>query len=113
MMESCWAPMMAAFSVLLDQCDDKAATSQCLKGLRFSVHVTSVMCMQTQRDAFLTSIAKFTSLHSAADMKQKNVDAMKVRGHTKHICFSNLKVSDNLLLSSLFLVRCIKAYLSP
>ncbi|KAJ1259956.1 hypothetical protein BS78_10G194900 [Paspalum vaginatum] len=77
MMESCWAPMMAAFSVLLDQCDDKAATSQCLKGLRFSVHITSVMCMQTQRDAFLTSIAKFTSLHSAADMKQKNVDSMK------------------------------------
>ncbi|KAL6603004.1 hypothetical protein ACP70R_043365 [Stipagrostis hirtigluma subsp. patula] len=77
MMESCWAPMMAAFSVLLDQCDDKAATAQCLKGLRFAVHITSVMCMQTQRDAFLTSIAKFTSLHSAADMKQKNVDAMK------------------------------------
>jgi len=77
MMEVCWAPMMAAFSVLLDQCDDKAATSQCLKGLRFSVHITSVMCMQTQRDAFLTSIAKFTSLHSAADMKQKNIDSMK------------------------------------
>uniref|UniRef100_A0A0A9FKR8 Uncharacterized protein n=1 Tax=Arundo donax TaxID=35708 RepID=A0A0A9FKR8_ARUDO len=35
------------------------------------------MCMQTQGDAFLTSIAKFTSLHSVADMKQKNVDAMK------------------------------------
>ncbi|KAL6874044.1 hypothetical protein ACP4OV_014126 [Aristida adscensionis] len=77
MMESCWAPMMAAFSVPLDQFDDKAATAQCLKGLRFAVHITSVMCMQTQRDAFLTSIAKFTSLHSAADMKQKNVDAMK------------------------------------
>ncbi|AQL04912.1 Brefeldin A-inhibited guanine nucleotide-exchange protein 1 [Zea mays] len=77
MMESCWAPMMAAFSVLLDQCDDKAATSQCLKGLRFSVHITSVMCMQTQRDAFLTSIAKFTSLHSAAEMKQKSIDSMK------------------------------------
>lgn len=81
MMESCWAPMMAAFSVLLDQCDDKAATLQCLKGLRYAVHITSVMCMQTQRDAFLTSIAKFTSLHSAADMKQKNVDAMKVMVH--------------------------------
>lgn len=77
MMEACWAPMMAAFSVTLDQSDDKAATSQCLKGLRSAVHVTSVMCMQTQRDAFLTSIAKFTSLHSAADMKQKNVDAVK------------------------------------
>lgn len=78
MMEACWAPMMAAFSVTLDQSDDKAATSQCLIGLRSAVHVTSVMCLQTQRDAFLTSIAKFTSLHSAADMKQKNVDAVKV-----------------------------------
>ncbi|CAM0909962.1 unnamed protein product [Alopecurus aequalis] len=77
MMEACWAPMMAAFSVTLDQSDDKAATSQCLNGLRYAVHVTSVMCLQTQRDAFLTSIAKFTSLHSAADMKQKNVDAVK------------------------------------
>jgi brefeldin A-inhibited guanine nucleotide-exchange protein len=87
MMEACWAPMMAAFSVTLDQSDDKASAAQCLKGLRFAVHITSVMCMQTQRDAFLTTIAKFTSLHSAADMKQKNVDAMKVKGHTKTLPF--------------------------
>ncbi|CAL4970854.1 unnamed protein product [Urochloa decumbens] len=77
MMEVCWAPMMAAFSVTLDQSDDKAATSQCLQGFRSAIHVTSVMCMQTQRDAFVTSVAKFTYLHCAADMKQKNVDAVK------------------------------------
>ncbi|VAI45068.1 unnamed protein product [Triticum turgidum subsp. durum] len=77
MMEVCWAPMMAAFSMTLDQCDDKAATSQCLQGFRYAVHVTSVMCMQTQRDAFVTSVAKFTYLHCVADMKQKNVDAVK------------------------------------
>lgn len=78
-MESCWAPMMAAFSVTLDQSDDTAATFQCLQGFRFAVHVTSVMSMQTQRDAFVTSVAKFTYLHNAADMKQKNFDAVKVR----------------------------------
>ncbi|KAG8058353.1 hypothetical protein GUJ93_ZPchr0002g23224 [Zizania palustris] len=33
--------------------------------------------METQRDAFVTSVAKFTYLHCAADMKQKNVDAVK------------------------------------
>uniref|UniRef100_A0A0E0CH64 SEC7 domain-containing protein n=1 Tax=Oryza meridionalis TaxID=40149 RepID=A0A0E0CH64_9ORYZ len=77
MMEVCWAPMMAAFSVTLDQSDDKAATSQCLQGFRSAVHVTAVMCMQTQRDAFVTSVAKFTYLHCAVDMKQKNVDAVK------------------------------------
>ncbi|XP_044489045.1 brefeldin A-inhibited guanine nucleotide-exchange protein 1 isoform X2 [Mangifera indica] len=77
MVEVCWGPMLAAFSVTLDQSDDKLATSQCLQGFRHAVHVTAVMGMQTQRDAFVTSVAKFTYLHCAADMKQKNVDAVK------------------------------------
>ncbi|KAK6946553.1 Sec7 domain [Dillenia turbinata] len=77
MVEVCWGPMLAAFSMTLDQSDDKAATSQCLQGFRHAVHVTAVMGMQTQRDAFVTTVAKFTYLHCAADMKQKNVDAVK------------------------------------
>ncbi|XP_044507637.1 brefeldin A-inhibited guanine nucleotide-exchange protein 1-like isoform X2 [Mangifera indica] len=77
MVEVCWGPMLAAFSLTLDQSDDKLATSQCLQGFRHAVHVTAVMGMQTQRDAFVTSVAKFTYLHCAADMKQKNVDAVK------------------------------------
>lgn len=77
MVEVCWGPMLAAFSVTLDQSDDKAATNYCLQGFRHAVHVTAVMGMQTQRDAFVTTVAKFTYLHCAADMKQKNVDAVK------------------------------------
>lgn len=74
--------MLAAFSVTLDQSDDRHATTQCLQGFRHAVHVTAVMGMQTQRDAFVTSVAKFTYLHCAADMKQKNVDAVKVIFHS-------------------------------
>ncbi|CAO2814800.1 unnamed protein product [Amaranthus hypochondriacus] len=77
MVEVCWGPMLAAFSMTLDQSDDKLATTECLQGFRYAVHVTAVLSMQTQRDAFVTSLAKFTYLHCAADMKQKNVDAMK------------------------------------
>ncbi|KAK4437541.1 Brefeldin A-inhibited guanine nucleotide-exchange protein 1 [Sesamum alatum] len=77
MVEVCWGPMLAAFSVTLGQTDDKEATSQCLQGFRYAVHVTAVIGMQTQRDAFVTTVAKFTYLHCAADMKQKNVDAVK------------------------------------
>ncbi|KAI3736492.1 hypothetical protein L6452_16034 [Arctium lappa] len=77
MVEVCWGPMLAAFSVTLDQSDDRAATNHCLQGFRHAVHVTAVMGMQTQRDAFVTTVAKFTYLHCAADMKQKNVDAVK------------------------------------
>lgn len=77
MIEVCWGPMLAAFSVTLDQSDDRLAASLCLVGFRYAVHVTAIMGMQTQRDAFVTSMAKFTNLHCAADMKQKNVDAVK------------------------------------
>ncbi|KAG6709062.1 hypothetical protein I3842_06G114200 [Carya illinoinensis] len=77
MLEVCWGPMLAAFSVTLDQSIDRHTTSQCLQGFQHAAHVTAVMGLQTQRDAFVISVAKFTYLHCAADMKQKNVDAVK------------------------------------
>nr|GEW39325.1 brefeldin A-inhibited guanine nucleotide-exchange protein 2-like [Tanacetum cinerariifolium] len=77
MVEVCWAPMLAAFSVPLDQSDDEIVIAQCLEGFRSAIHVTAAMSMKTQRDAFLTSLAKFTSLHSPADIKQKNIEAIK------------------------------------
>uniref|UniRef100_A0A1D1XSQ5 Brefeldin A-inhibited guanine nucleotide-exchange protein 2 n=1 Tax=Anthurium amnicola TaxID=1678845 RepID=A0A1D1XSQ5_9ARAE len=77
MIEVCWAPMLAAFSVPVEQSDDDVIISHCLDGFRYAIHVTAVMSMKTHRDAFVTSLAKFTSLHSAADIKQKNIDAIK------------------------------------
>ncbi|KAE8672130.1 Brefeldin A-inhibited guanine nucleotide-exchange protein 2 [Hibiscus syriacus] len=76
MVEVCWAPMLAAFSVPLDQSDD-VVTSLCIEGFRRAIQFTAVMSMKTHRDAFVTSLAKFTSLHSPADIKQKNIDAIK------------------------------------
>ncbi|CAK7347931.1 unnamed protein product [Dovyalis caffra] len=77
MIEVCWAPMLAAFSVPLDQSDNEVVIALCLEGIRCAIHVTAVMSMKTHRDAFVTSLAKFTSLHSPADIKQKNIDAIK------------------------------------
>ncbi|KAI3719383.1 hypothetical protein L6452_20280 [Arctium lappa] len=77
MIEVCWAPMLAAFSVPLDQSDDEIVIAQCLEGFRYAIHVTAAMSMKTHRDAFLTSLAKFTSLHSPADIKQRNIEAIK------------------------------------
>nr|GMC87479.1 brefeldin A-inhibited guanine nucleotide-exchange protein 1 [Ipomoea batatas] len=86
MVEVCWGPMLAAFSVTLDQSDDKTATALCLQGFRHAVHVTAFMGMQTQRDAFVTTVAKFTLISIVLpDMKQKNVDAVK--GHHSDASF--------------------------
>ncbi|KAI3787367.1 hypothetical protein L1987_41795 [Smallanthus sonchifolius] len=77
MVEVCWAPMLAAFTVPFDQSEDDIVISQCLEGFRYAIHVTSAMSMKTHRDAFVTSLAKFTCLHSPADIKQKNIEAIK------------------------------------
>ncbi|XP_075518419.1 brefeldin A-inhibited guanine nucleotide-exchange protein 2 [Primulina tabacum] len=77
MIEACWAPALAAFSVPLDQTDDEVVIELCLEGFRSAIYVTAAMSMKTHRDAFVTSLAKFTSLHSPADIKQKNIDAIK------------------------------------
>ncbi|KAK4744860.1 hypothetical protein SAY87_011172 [Trapa incisa] len=77
MIEACWAPMLAAFSVPLDQSDDEVVLALCLEGFRHAIHMTAAMSMKTHRDAFVTSLAKFTSLHSPADIKQKNIEAIK------------------------------------
>ncbi|KAL2460779.1 Brefeldin A-inhibited guanine nucleotide-exchange protein 2 [Abeliophyllum distichum] len=77
MIEVCWAPMLAAFSVPLDQSDDEIIIAHCLEGFRCAIHVTAAVSMKTHRDAFVTSLAKFTFLHSPADIKQKNIDAIK------------------------------------
>ncbi|KAE8658425.1 hypothetical protein F3Y22_tig00116971pilonHSYRG00445 [Hibiscus syriacus] len=77
MVEVCWGLMLAAFNATIDQSDDRLTTSQCILGFRYVVHVTAVIGMQIQRNDFVTYVAKFTFLHCAAYMKQKNVDVVK------------------------------------
>ncbi|KAJ4869360.1 Brefeldin A-inhibited guanine nucleotide-exchange protein 1 [Raphanus sativus] len=49
MVEVCWGPMLAAFSVTLDQSDDRLAAVECLRGFRYVVHVTAVMGMHNAK----------------------------------------------------------------
>ncbi|KAL6648464.1 hypothetical protein ACP70R_012688 [Stipagrostis hirtigluma subsp. patula] len=49
-------------TVPLDRSDDEIVKSQCLEGFRCAIYVTADVSMKTERDAFITSLAKFTSL---------------------------------------------------
>lgn len=70
--------MLAAFSVPIEQNANDVVLSLCLQGFRYAVHVTAVMSMKTHRDAFLMSLAKFASLHDPAQIKQRNINVIKV-----------------------------------
>ncbi len=54
--------MLAVFSVLLEESDEKKIMDICLDGFHDSIRVTSILGMNTERDAFVSTLAKFTSL---------------------------------------------------
>ncbi|KAK3285829.1 hypothetical protein CYMTET_6580 [Cymbomonas tetramitiformis] len=80
MLQVAWPPMLAAFSLPMEESDDPHTVALCLDGFRYAIHIASVLNMETLRDAFVTSLTKFTLLVSPANMQPKNVEAIKVGG---------------------------------
>lgn len=81
-------PMLAAFSVLLEDSDDSDVINLCLEGFKNAIRVSCTFYMEvqvpfslcitySQRNTFVTSLAKFTFLNNLREMKQKNIESIK------------------------------------
>ncbi|KAJ3299337.1 Brefeldin A-inhibited guanine nucleotide-exchange protein 1 [Borealophlyctis nickersoniae] len=88
-------PLMAVFSLLFegaaDDEDESAETAGdgvrplaepkvadlCLKGFAGSIQIASIFRMETERDAFVSSLAKLTGLSHVQDIRPKNIKAIK------------------------------------
>uniref|UniRef100_A0A3P9N9M1 ARF guanine nucleotide exchange factor 2 n=1 Tax=Poecilia reticulata TaxID=8081 RepID=A0A3P9N9M1_POERE len=80
MFKLAWTPLLAAFSVGLQDCDDPEVASLCLEGIRCAVRIACIFSMQLERDAYVQALARFTLLtasSSITEMKQKNIDTIK------------------------------------
>ena len=79
MFELCWCPMLAAFSMNLEisQDADEEIYSLCLSGFQAAIRVSSIFYLETERNAFVTSLSQFTLLSNFREMKKKNIEAIK------------------------------------
>ncbi|XP_077570387.1 brefeldin A-inhibited guanine nucleotide-exchange protein 2 isoform X2 [Stigmatopora nigra] len=80
MFKLAWTPLLAAFSVGLQDCDDPEVASLCLEGIRCAIRIACIFTMQLERDAYVQALARFTLLtasSSITEMKQKNIDTIK------------------------------------
>uniref|UniRef100_A0A8C1FMA9 ADP-ribosylation factor guanine nucleotide-exchange factor 2 (brefeldin A-inhibited) n=1 Tax=Cyprinus carpio carpio TaxID=630221 RepID=A0A8C1FMA9_CYPCA len=80
MFKLAWTPLLAAFSVGLQDCDDQDVASLCLEGIRCAIRIACIFNMQLERDAYIQALARFTLLtasSSITEMKQKNIDTIK------------------------------------
>uniref|UniRef100_A0A670IWG9 ARF guanine nucleotide exchange factor 2 n=1 Tax=Podarcis muralis TaxID=64176 RepID=A0A670IWG9_PODMU len=75
-----WTPLLAAYSVGLQNCDDTEVASLCLEGIRCAIRIACIFGMQLERDAYVQALARFsllTASSSITEMKQKNIDTIK------------------------------------
>lgn len=62
MVEAVGWPLLATFSVTMEEGDNKSRVVLCMEGFRAGIHITNVLGMDTMRYAFLTSLVRYKSL---------------------------------------------------
>ncbi|XP_028786878.1 brefeldin A-inhibited guanine nucleotide-exchange protein 5-like [Neltuma alba] len=101
MVEAVGWPLLATFSVIMEEGDSKPRIVLCMEGFRAGIHITYVLGMDTMRCAFLTSLVLFTFLHAPKGMRSKNVEALQT---LLFLCDSDM---DALRDSWIAVLECI------
>jgi hypothetical protein len=101
MVENAWCPILAAVSVLLDRSEEEEIIQHILRTYLLFTHTCGVTGLTTPRDAFLTSLCKFTPQVSGGNLvspiNRKNVLVIKILFNFAH-CLGGLLGSSWYLL---------------
>ncbi|KAF8655294.1 hypothetical protein AX16_003193 [Volvariella volvacea WC 439] len=77
MFEVAWIPFLAGISGPLQDTDDLEVVELCLDGFKSAIRIVCHFDLELQRNAFVTTLAKFTFLNNLGEMKTKNMEAIK------------------------------------
>lgn len=74
---ACW-PMLASLSVVLETQEEPECIELCITGFQQCIRAAARMQMDVERDAIVSSLAKFTYLTTLKEMRQKNIECIRV-----------------------------------
>ena len=77
MLEVAWMAFLAGLSGPLQETDDSEVVELCLDGFKNAIRIACYFDLELQRNAFVTTLGKFTFLNNLGEMKAKNMDAIK------------------------------------
>jgi brefeldin A-inhibited guanine nucleotide-exchange protein len=77
MFEVAWIPFLAGLSGPLQNTDDLEVVELCLDGFKSAIRIVCFFGLELERNAFVTTLAKFTFLNNLGEMKTKNMEAIK------------------------------------
>eukprot|EP00397_Hematodinium_sp_SG-2012_P001747 GEMP01001752.1.p1 GENE.GEMP01001752.1~~GEMP01001752.1.p1 ORF type:complete len:1700 (+),score=348.55 GEMP01001752.1:43-5142(+) len=76
----CW-PLLATLSVTVEMNDARNVIVLCVKGFKYCIRLAGMFNMQTERDAFVSSLAKFTNLATIKEIRPRNIECIKALLH--------------------------------
>lgn len=77
MFENIWSATLAVFSLVLEESEDLIVADLCLQGFMHSIRISGHFDIQEVRNAFVSSLSKFTSVSATKEIKQKNVNCIR------------------------------------
>ncbi|GAA5875344.1 hypothetical protein JCM3774_005784 [Rhodotorula dairenensis] len=77
MFEVAWMPILAGISGPLQDSDDMDLITLSLDGFKQAIKIVCLFDLELERNAFVTTLAKFTFLNNFGEMRPKNVEAIK------------------------------------
>ena len=78
MFDVSWMSFLSGISGQMQDMQNLEIIKLCLEGLRLAIRVACIFDLDTPREAFVTSLAKFTNLGNLSEMTARNVEALKV-----------------------------------
>lgn len=105
MFKIAWTPFLVAFSVGLQDINDDNITYLCLLGFRYAIRVAGTFRMDSERDAFVQALSRFTQLTAGqsktTDIRPKDINTIKTLLMVAH------SEGNYLGISWLDVLRCI------
>lgn len=77
MFEVAWMAFLTGISGPLQESDDPEVVSLCLDAFKDAIRIVCLFGLELERNAFVTTLAKFTFLNNLGEMKSKNIEAIK------------------------------------
>ncbi|CAG8451027.1 12392_t:CDS:10 [Ambispora gerdemannii] len=77
MFEVAWMPVLAGLSGPLQITEDPHIVTLALEGFKLAIRIICLFDLELERNAFVTTLSKFTFLNNLGEMKPKNVEAIK------------------------------------
>eukprot|EP01130_Rhizamoeba_saxonica_P004487 TRINITY_DN1832_c0_g1_i1.p1 TRINITY_DN1832_c0_g1~~TRINITY_DN1832_c0_g1_i1.p1 ORF type:complete len:1559 (-),score=294.89 TRINITY_DN1832_c0_g1_i1:30-4664(-) len=77
MFEAAWCPILAGFSICLEESEDMSIVTTCMNGFKAAIRLCSIFYLDVERDAFMSALAKFTSLENLQIMTEKHIEAIR------------------------------------